>query len=716
MSAKLHVWLGSLILLLSPACAACRTVLRVVGDNNYPPYLFSGDDGKPRGYEVDIWKLWQKKTGIRVDLISTDWADAQKMLLSGQADVIDMIFRTPGREAGYDFSAPFAKVPVGVYADAGLTGISGPKSLAGFDVGVERGDACVEHLREQGVASLHEYTSYAEIIAAVRQHQTRIFCMDEYPANYYLYRLRGNTRFVKAFDFYTSEFRRGVRKGDVQTLALVQRGMAMITPQERQALRRKWMGQPVDFTPYARILGYALLVALLLGLVLVIWVLCLRKAVARRTRDLDFMTRHDALTGLPNRRVAVQHLDHLIQQQASAPRAVLLVDLDDFKWINESFGHVVGDQAIHAVAERLRQGLPDLDMIARPGGDEFVLILARHVTPMTVSATASRVLLNMAKPFVLNAQQVFLSAGVGVSLYPADGSDGVTLLKNADAAMYRAKRAGRSECRFYSSALNGQAEQLLRLGASLRRALKQDEFELHYQPQIDLCSGRVVGVEALLRWPCAVEPIAPGQFIPYAEETGLIEPIGLWVLERACHQLADWLATGLPALRMAVNLSPRQLGSRLTLDLRRVLAATGIPAGLLELEITEGALMDHAGVAFELLQAIRQLGVGLAIDDFGTGYSSLAYLRQLPAQVLKIDQSFLRDLPDDAGARAIVSAIVLMGRSLGMRVLAEGVEDERQAGYLRGIGCDQAQGWLYGRAMPADEMREWLKRQYKAAI
>lgn len=707
MPAKLAAMLGSLLLLVSPVGAA--TVLRVVGDNNYPPYLFLGNDGKPRGYVVDVWKLWEQKTGIQVKLTATHWSDAQGMLLSGKADVIEMIFRTPEREQQYDFTAPFTDVPVGVYADARIKGIDGPGSLTGFEVGVERGDACVERLHEHGIYSLQLFTSYAEIINAARKNQIRIFCMDEYPADYYLYRLGGDSHFVKAFDFYTGHFRRGVRKGDSQTLALVERGMAMITPKEYEELRRKWKGQPINFSPYARIFGYALLGVTLAGILLLVWVRALRRAVERRTRDLDFLTHYDALTGLPNRRLLLQKLDEQMGVRTADPLALLLVDLDNFKRVNESFGHVVGDQILRTVADRLRGCMPDGYIVARVGGDEFVLAILTQVTPLTVSAAASRIMRHMSEPFVLGGQEVFLGASVGVSFAPDDGTDGVTLLKNADAAMYRAKQHGRNNCKFYSPALSEHTGRLLRLGVSLRHALRCNEFELHYQPQIDLRSGAVMGVEALLRWPAAEEPIGPHEFIPYAEETGLIQPIGIWVLGQACQQLKEWLSQGFPAMRMAVNLSPRQLADSQLIDqLRSVLAKSGIPSNLLELEITEGALMEHGAVATELLETMRELGIGLAIDDFGTGYSSLAYLRRFPVQLLKIDQSFLGDLPDDPGARAIVSAIVAMAHSLGMQVLAEGVENERQAEYLREIGCDQAQGWLYGAAMPAGEFGAWL--------
>lgn len=695
--------------------AVRATTLRVVGDNNYPPYLFLDSDGKPRGYVVDIWQLWEKRTGIKVELTATTWADAQQRLLDGHADVIEVIFKTPSRETLYDFSAPYAHVAVGVYADAGIAGINDASSLKGFEVGVERGDACTERLREDGIGNVRTFTGYANLIAASTRREIRIFCMDEYPADYYLYQLGRSNHFSKAFDYYSGELRRGVRKGDTATLTMIQRGMALITDDERAALRRKWVGQPVDFTPYARIFGYALLAVTLAGMALLIWIYTLRRAVRRRTRDLDFLAHHDPLTGLPNRRLLIDRLRHAIAQHADARLAILLINLDNFKRVNESFGHPVGDQLLRAVAVRLLGCMPAADTVARLSGDEFVILLSGHADPSAASAAAARILHAMAQPFTLNGQDLFVGASIGVSLYPDDGNDGVTLLKNAAAAMYRAKQSGRNVCGFYSASLTEQASHLLQLGTSLRRALEREEFTLVYQPQIHVSSGRITGVEALIRWQSSSGLIPPSQFIPFAEETGLIEPIGRWVLHTACQQLAAWLAAGLPPVRMAVNLSPRQLASAdLVEQVQAALNASQIPPQLLDLEITESALMEHGAAATEILMALRGLGVGLAIDDFGTGYSSLAYLRHFPVELLKIDQSFMRGVPEEVSAVEIASAIVAMAHTLRMRVIAEGVENIEQWTFLQSIGCDYAQGWYLGKAMSAVDVEVVLRAKHLA--
>lgn len=689
---------------------ARATPLRVVGDNNYPPYLFLGPDGKPRGYVVDVWHLWEKKTGIKVELTATSWADAQQRLLHGRADVIEVIFKTSSREALYDFSAPYAHVTTGIYSDAGIAGIDGASSLQGFEVGVERGDACAERLHADGIGDVRTFTGYANVIAASARREIRIFCMDEYPADYYLYQLGRNNHFSKAFDYYSDELRRGVRKGDTATMSVVQRGMDLITNDERAALRRKWMGQPVDFTPYARIFGYALLAVTLAGMALLIWIYALRRAVERRTRDLDFLAHHDPLTGLPNRRSLIDRLHQAIAQHTDARLATLLINLDNFKRVNESFGHPVGDQLLRVVAERLLGCMPAAGTVARLSGDEFVILLSGHADPTAASAAAARILHAMAQPFTLNGQDLFVGASIGISLYPDDGNDGVILLKNAAAAMYRAKQSGPNVCGFYSAALTEQASHLLQLGTSLRRALEREEFALMYQPQVHVSSGRIAGVEALIRWQSSSGPIPPSQFIPFAEETGLIEPIGCWVLHTACQQLAAWLAAGVPPLRMAVNLSPRQLASAdLVEQVQAALSASQIPPHLLELEITESALMEHGAAATKILMALRELGIGLAIDDFGTGYSSLAYLRHFPVELLKIDQSFMSGVPEEVSAVEIASAIVAMGHTLHMRVIAEGVENLQQWTFLQSIGCDYAQGWYLGKAMSAVDVEVVLR-------
>jgi diguanylate cyclase (GGDEF)-like protein len=688
-------------------CAA-RTI-RVVGDNNYPPYLFLGPDGKPQGYVVDTWKLWEKKTGVHVDLVATDWVLAQQRMSDGQADVIEMIFDTPERRAIYDFSAPYASVRVGIYTDHNVTGIVSPAGLRGFIVGVERGDACADRLRQAGVATLSEYTGYNRIIAAARANDIRIFCMDKLPADYYLYREHVQNRFMKAFDFYTAQFHRAVRKGDRPTLDLVEHGMSLITPQEREDLRRKWMGQPIGLGGYSSVFKLVSAALALAGLALVAWVYALRRAVRRRTRQLEFLSRYDPVTGLPNRQLLLDRIHQAIAG-GDTPVAVLLVDLDNFKRINDNFGHPLGDELLKQVGERLKNLSGLIDSVARLSGDDFVLTV-RTVEVGQVTAIAEQVRRALAQGYTLDGKEVFVSASVGVSLYPADGVDGVALLKNADSAMFRAKQSGRNSVAFYSAALSAQASNFITLGTSIRKAIEHNEFMLLYQPQCCLVTGRLHGVEALVRWRQDGRLVPPADFIAYAEEHGLIETLGGWVLRAACLQLSSWLADGLPSVRMAVNLSPRQLtGAGFLRTVEAALAEARVPGRLLELEITENAVVERGQATEEVLHGLRALGIDIAIDDFGTGYSSLGYLKHLPVSVIKIDKSFLSGIPEEENATQVITAIVAMAHAMKMRVVAEGVERPEQAAFLRDVGCDLAQGWLYGHPMRSGEIAELLRK------
>jgi len=429
---------------------------------------------------------------------------------------------------------------------------------------------------------------------------------------------------------------------------------------------------------------------------------------------LQHMAQHDALTELPNR---VLFLDRLKQALARARWherlvAVLFVDMDRFKTINDTLGHEIGDKLLQALAERFSAGVREGDTVARFGGDEFVILLDDVGSDKDIGAVAQKVLDTLAPPFDIDGQSLYITASIGVSLYPNDGEDSTTLLKNADIAMYRAKELGKNTYQFYSADMSARAFERLTLESSLRHAIERNEFRLHYQPQIDSASGAILGVEALLRWQ---HPdfglVAPAEFIPLLEETGLIVPAGEWVFHTACEQLRAWHAAGWPTLRMAVNLSPRQFqAAGLAMMVERWLATTGCDPGLVELEITENVLLRHAAATLDTLEALRSLGVRLAIDDFGTGYSSLSYLRRYSIDTLKIDRSFVHDVPGDADDSALASAIVVLGQSLKLNVIAEGVETEAQRDFLQQCGCRVMQGYLFSRPVPAADITQLLEK------
>lgn len=436
-----------------------------------------------------------------------------------------------------------------------------------------------------------------------------------------------------------------------------------------------------------------------------------RKKDEQRIRELaDF----DTLTGLPNRRLLRDRFSQMlaVAEREEGEIAIIFLDLDHFKRINDSLGHSVGDELLCQVAHRLETVIRRGDTLARLGGDEFIFALPGIQSAIAVDV--ARRLLDVCKPpFAIAGHELTMTPSIGVSLYPRDGLDFETLLRNADAAMYRAKDVGRNAFQFYSAEMNQATLERLMMESSLRRALAQHEFVLYYQPLVSLKTGLVVGAEALIRWQHPeLGMIMPDRFIHVAEESGLINPIGDWVLCTAARQVQAWLDEGLPAVRMAVNVAPVQFAQSGFVEMvAGALAGSGLEAEFLELELTERTVMHEADVQLGILSALSRMGVGLALDDFGTGYSSLAYLKRFPVGKLKIDRSFVSDLETNPDDQAIASTIVSMGRSLRMTVLAEGVETLGQLALLRGMGCDMAQGFLFSQPVPADVMARLIAEQ-----
>jgi diguanylate cyclase (GGDEF)-like protein len=419
-----------------------------------------------------------------------------------------------------------------------------------------------------------------------------------------------------------------------------------------------------------------------------------------------YMAHHDALTGLPNRALLNDRVSHDIARahRSGGELALLFLDLDRFKNVNDSLGHEVGDELLKAVASRLRARLREDDTIARLGGDEFVISLPDITGPAEVATVAASVLRELARPNIVTGQELHADASIGIALYPRDGDCVETLMRNADAAMYHAKESGRANYQFFNTQMNERVSRRLSTENSMRRALDQDDFTLHYQPLINLATGQLEAAEALLRWPQTDNRfISPVEFIPVAEDTGLIVPLGEWVLRTACAQAKAWQVQQ-PGLRIAVNLSARQFRQKNLIGMiENVLASTGLAPELLELELTESILMDNVEETLLTLGHLKSMGVRIAIDDFGTGYSSLAYLKRFPIHTLKIDRSFVRDISNDPDDAAIVTAIIFMARNLKLKVTAEGVETEEQADFLRSLDCDLVQGFHFDRPLPALE-------------
>jgi diguanylate cyclase (GGDEF)-like protein/PAS domain S-box-containing protein len=444
-------------------------------------------------------------------------------------------------------------------------------------------------------------------------------------------------------------------------------------------------------------------------------VIVFRDVSAARAMALQMThsAQHDFLTGLPNRMLLN---DRVSQAIVLAPRhqkkvAVLFLDLDGFKHINDSLGHPTGDKLLQSIARRLVDCVRGSDTVSRQGGDEFVVLLSEVEQPEDTAITARRLLQAVAEAHSIEQHDLHVTTSIGVSVYPDDGLDAETLIKNADTAMYQAKENGRQSYQFFKTAMNVRAVERQSIEESLRRALERQEFSLYYQPKVNLRTGLIAGAEALLRWTHPIRgPVSPAQFIPVAEDCGLILQIGNWVLREACRQARAWLDAGLPVATMAVNISAMELRAESFLEgVFAILKETRLDPRFLELELTESVLMKHAESAESILKTLRAQGVQVAVDDFGTGYSSLSYLRRFPIDALKIDQSFVRQITTAPGETTIVTAVIGMGRSLKLRVVAEGVETQAELAFLQAHHCDEAQGYYFSRPVLAQEFARLLE-------
>jgi len=431
------------------------------------------------------------------------------------------------------------------------------------------------------------------------------------------------------------------------------------------------------------------------------------------TLKLAYMAQHDALTDLPNRSLLNDRIGQAIRaaKRRHTALALLYLDLDRFKLINDSLGHSVGDRLLQSVAVRMGECVRTTDTVCRLGGDEFVILLSEVAHEQDAAHCADKLIQAFRAPYVLDGHELHVTASIGIVVHPGDGTEVEALLQNADSAMYEAKSRGRNNYQFYRSDLNSSAGERQTLESGLRHAIQRQELQLHYQPIMNLSTGAVAAVEALIRWQHPTEGLVqPDQFISIAEESGLIVPIGQWVLREACRQARAWQEAGLPRLRLAVNISAVELRSKeFVAGVRTILMQTGFDPLCLELELTETFLMQDSKSTALVLSGIKGLGVQLALDDFGTGYSSLSYMRRFPIDTLKVDRSFVRDLAMDAGDASVVSAVINMGKSLHMRVVAEGVEGLDQLVFLKEHGCTEAQGYYFSPPLKALEFADWTR-------
>jgi len=697
----------------------------VVSDDNYPPFLFRGEDGALRGIVKDKWELWSRRNSVAVEVRGTRWANAQESVRKGEADVIEALAHTKRREASYEFPVTPTTMDAHVYFHRTITGITDAPSMRGFTVAAKEGSACADWLRAQGVASIRTYPDSEDLVRAAGAGEVKLFCMDALAAQYFLFKHNLGDEFRRSPALYSAPFDWAVRSGRAELRDFVQAGFDRVDRAELAAIDAQWRGSPVGLPLATRYLAYLIasgLAVLGFSSVLLFRNHCLRRLVRGKTAELmrtveslrthaaraQYFATRDPLTDLPNRKLLRDRLALAIARanRRKRPVGVILIDLDRFKAVNDTFGQEFGDRVLKKAAARLVECAGAAATVARVSGDEFVIILSRASVAQTGdSATAA--LARLRHPFDIDGQRVYCTASAGVVVFPGDGTTPAELLRNAAIAMDCAKENGRNNVQHYRPEMQQLAARRLALETELRGALERREFEVHYQPRVALATGAVSGFEALLRWRHPLQGLlGPAEFIPVLEDTGLIVAVGEWVLRTACEQIREWQSLGIDSPPIAVNLSARQFHQRdLDSVVARIIVETGVPAAKLELELTESLLMREPEEAARTLRHLEHMGIRLAIDDFGTGYSSLSYLKRFPIAALKIDRTFVSDVTTNPGDAAITLAIVNLAHSLGMKVVAEGVETAEQLDFLKTNGCDEVQGYLFSPAVPAAQAR-----------
>jgi diguanylate cyclase (GGDEF)-like protein len=839
------VWLHAV-----PSCAesvpGARKSITVVVDDDYPPYVFRDVHGQLRGITVDVWDLWSRRNGIAVNLQGMDWLQAQKQFHSGQADVIDQIFETPGRQKSYEFSPPYGDIPARIFFRGGISGISDVESLLGFTVGVKDGDACIEYLRAHHITSLNVFPDAQSLVQAAVTHEVPVFCLDEPPAMYYLYKSGQETSFKFTGPVYVGQLHWAVRPGDEAMKQLVARGFARISETELQQIRTRWIGYALPGRNDRSVQSWVLwlvpaIVLILVGLLLrnrMLWYRakqktdeqavtmsylnatleaipyllfemdrdgmchdcrsscpelltmqaqkmvgsnvyeCLPVAVAttimttlrqairggvsygaqikvddaqedrwfelfatrkpaghledmrliliahditERKRDeanIQQLAYYDPLTLLPNRWMLQERMCRVLSADTCRDHhaALLFIDIDNFKLLNDTRGHRIGDLLLQQATDKMRACLRETDYIGRFGGDEFIVILerlgtdyqrARQDTAFFVETLQSC----LRGPCMLDGRAYLPTASIGVSLFKAcDGLDMDDIMQQADMAMYQAKSNGRDTTCFYDPSMKVTQDNRALLDGELGRAIEDDQFELYFQAQVNQ-RREILGAEALLRWRHPQRGLlSPDQFISVAEDTGKIVPIGLWVIRRACAQLQQWQSDGSTReLRLSVNVSARQFQQdHFVSEVECILRHFDTRPGLLKFELTESMVLKNLEASVKKMYRLRDLGIHFSLDDFGTGYASLSYLTQLPLYEIKIDRSFVKNVTCDRSLAIVTRSIIDIGRNFEIDVVAEGIENEEQRTFLLENGCTLHQGYLFSRPVPIMEFESLL--------
>lgn len=688
--------------------------IRLASDNAWLPFETIDESGQYLGMASDYMKLIEKRLEIKfINSPSRPWKEITEMVERRELDLFSLAMETEPRRKYALFTKPYVTHPMVIVTRENIGYVDGLKELANKSIAIENGYASFDLLsKNHPELKLQPHPDSLSAVLAVSKGQAFAYIGNIASLSHVL-RTNGITNIrISGQVPYSFELSMGVRSDWPELVPILQKALDSISLEEKNAILKKWIGidlnQEFNYTFVWQITA----IILVFFLVILYWNLMLKKKVHERTTQLHRQAHYDALTGLPNRLLALDRLSQLIKvaKRKNQKVALLFLDLDDFKKINDTMGHDAGDKILIEAANRLRTTLREGDTVARLGGDEFVIIFGGINDAKGACPVADSLIENFRTAFIYEDRELLLTASVGIAIYPEDGRTPAELLQNADSAMYHSKHQGRNTYNYFNRSMTAVVTRRLLLEEHMNGALKNNEFSLRYQPKIEINSLQITGAEALLRWHNPVlGDISPLEFIPIAEQNGMIIPIGQFVLTKALQMSQQWHLKYSKNLSIAVNMSPRQFRDPGLVEVfSKIINQSNAPENSLELEITEGVLMSGHSIVEEALTALKKLGVSLAMDDFGTGYSSLSYLRKFPFDVLKIDYEFIKDISDNTSDLELVNATIDMAHALGLKVVAEGVETEKQLALLKQKGCELAQGYLFSKPLTEQELCDKL--------
>ncbi|MCG8312738.1 MAG: transporter substrate-binding domain-containing protein [Pseudomonadales bacterium] len=691
-------------------------VIRLASDFAWPPFETVSEKGIYSGIAADYLALLEERLGIQfVVSPRKPWVDIMGMLERKELDVFSCAMETATRRRYASFTAPYISHPMVIVTRNDVGYINGLQGLNGKTIAIEKGYASFDLLsHEHPELLLNPYDDSLSAMLAVSKGEVFAY-IGNIATLSYMVREQGLTNIKISGQIpYDFQLALGVRNDWPLLVPILQKGLDSISLEDKNAILQKWIAVEVEDS-IDLVLAFEILAVVLLALFAVIyWNVMLNRRVSERTAQLQYQAEYDQLTDLPNRELSLDRLSQLtsVARRNQTCVAVMFLDLDDFKKINDTLGHDKGDRVIVEVAKRLTATMRSEDTISRLGGDEFIILLGELQSASAAIPVIHHVLSCFKSPFLLGDREILLTVSVGIAFFPENGSTPSELLRNADAAMYNAKREGRNTYSFFTQEMSEKVSRQFQLEECMHGALERGEFETYYQPKIDILNKKIIGFEALIRWNSPeLGNISPYEFISVAENNGLIIPIGLFVLNNALAALKEWQQSVDKDLVMAVNLSPRQFRDvSLVSTVQSALKAHGISGPHLELEITEGVLLSGRKQVKRAIAELKSQGIKLAMDDFGTGYSSLSYLRSYPFDTLKIDREFIMDITTDDSDKALAFAAIAMAHSLGLHVVAEGVETKQQLMLIAQQGCDLAQGYLFAKPLSKQQTNELLKR------